>query len=532
MAPPLLALKSGITGRRAALAAVLALSAALRLHRLPEQGLLLFDEGFLVREARSIRSIAIGMAGLVNAGPTEKAAAKGELSRLVRSSPVQFAKPAHNIPLAALLSWVTRADLATLLLSAMAGILATWAAFLLGQALFGWSTGIISALILAISPYHLLYSRSGLSDSLTILFWTLSLWAWLKGGKSSAILSGIFGGLCVGANYREMFIPFLFLGLSLETARRDGISAGVGRFIAWLGAYTAIMLALELPYRLAELASGSKFPNGTFLHQTGILLAFHGSQGFLFSGWPAFFHYIVRWEGLTSLAWLAAASAFQFRQWRGNEGAFNLALLVPWILFSAYWDNASRFFSILLPLTAIMKGRWLVKGWNLAAEKSGMARGTVLAAVVLLSALPRVRAMVPRPTPYPAAAKILAESGNPMHYSTNPWLGDALLGPGTAQPFPPEPRMLAKKGGIRFAITDLQALFGGFYRPDERYRTAEWVVKRFTLIMSERYNDDALSQYIFEQDMDFQGAEKMLGELRNQDPALKLFDLARPLPGK
>ena len=527
MAPAFLALIRGNTGRRAALAAILALAAALRLHRLPEQGLLLFDEGFLVREARSISTISGNLAALAGGNNLKRPVARQALADSVNKSPVLFAKPVHNFLLASVLALEPRAELATLGLSAVAGILTVLATYLLGQTLFGWSAGIIGALLLAVSPYHLLYSRSGLSDSLAILFWTASLWAWIRGGKYSSLVSGVAGGLCIASNYRELFIPLVFLILAFREA--EGIRTGAASFAAWLGGFLAVMLAFELPYLIAESLSGSSFPNGTWIGQLGTLLSFHGSQGFLFSGWPAFFYHFASWEGAGSLAWLIVAAAFQFSRWGGKDGALNLALLLPWFIFSAYWDNASRFFSIIIPLVAIMKGRWIIEGWRFARNKSGGVPATILVLAVFLAVLPRVRPMVPRHTPYAVAAKTITESGIPFHFSTNPWIGDALLGPGASAPFPPDPRLLKREIPARYAVTDLQALFGGFYQPENRYRTAGWVAKRYKAILVLPYSPEALRQYIFEQDLDFQGATRLFKELENQSPSLKVFDLSRPI---
>jgi hypothetical protein len=519
VAPAFLALIRGKYSRRAALAAILALAAALRLHRLPEQGLLLFDEGFLVIEARSVQTLARTLMG--GRGSREL------LAPAVMHSPVLFAKPAHNLALAASLSLEPRTERATLALSATAGILCVWATFLLGQSLFGWGAGMLAALVLAVSPYHLLYSRSGLSDSLTILFWILALWVWVRGGKYSALVSGIAGGICAATNYRELFLPAVFLALAFRGYGAGNFRAVAVKFAGWLGGFLAVLLAFESAYRITSAVAGAPFPNGTYAAQLWTLLSVHGSQGFRFTGWPAFFRYIYEWEGLISLAWLAAAAAFQFRRWRGGDGILNLSLLLPWLLFSAYWDNASRFFAVILPLVAIMKGRWMLEGWRLIRDRTGAAVATALGMALLLSIVPHVRPMVPRPSPYTAAAKLLADSGSPRHYSSNPWIGDALLGISSASPFPAGPGKIRRD--IRFAVTDLQVLFGGFYQPEERYRTAAWIAGHYTAVLEEPYGSMALSQYIFEQDMDFQGALRMMKELKKGAVSLKVFDLSRPV---
>jgi hypothetical protein len=228
------------------------------------------------------------------------------------------------------------------------------------------------------------------------------------------------------------------------------------------------------------------------------------------------------------LCWLLAVLPFQLARWRGADAVLNLGTLVPWLLFSAYWDNASRFFTLLLPFIAVLKARWLLHALSRVGLRSGAAVSRAIAiTAVLLAALPAMR-LIPRPTPYLDAAGFLSAAGAPRHLSTNSRLGEAYLGENQALPIPPSPAEVVKlrRQGWRFAVTDLQVLFGGFDRPERRYATAAWIAAHFPAVMEIPYSETALAQYIFEQDLRFQDALRGLAELTAAAPKLKVFDLS------
>jgi hypothetical protein len=332
----------------------------------------------------------------------------------------------------------------------------------------------------------------------------------------------------VATNYRTLFLPALFAALLAAQAPRLRIAAV--RWLIWAAGFAAPLLGIEALHRAIAAAAGAEFPGGTYAGQLRELLGYHGGQGFRFAGWAAFPAHVLRWEGAASLVLLAAVLPFQFRRWRSADLESAVLLLGPWALFSAYWDNAPRFFAILLPWVAAVKGRWLLAAGAAFADRLRLPAAAVWAPVLAATvvALPRAAAIVPRTTPYHEAARFLAVTGDPRHCSTNARLGDACFFPGAAAPVPPGDRDLAAavRAGRRWLVTDLQMSFGGFDRPGERIATAERAVAGRRPVFEASYDPEALARFVLEQDLTFREAREVLRHLEAAAPRLKIWDLA------
>ncbi len=515
--------------RRAACAAVVTAAAVLRFHALDRQGLLLFDEGQLILEARTVTGIARGWAGTRAVAPYGIGPARRVLAERVAASRILFAKPLHNGLLALTMATGRRADQAAFLLAAVSGTLTVALVCGLAARWYGGTAAVLAGVALAVSPYHLLYSRSGLADALTACLLTLSFTAWHSGpGPWAAAASGLAAGCGLASNYRVLFLPAIFAAMAMAGPSPSG-RAAARRLIPWLAGLVMPLAAVELAYRTC--AAPGVWPGGTYLAQLKTLLALHGGQGFLFRGWSAFGWYTHRWEGAPALLVLVVALSAQLVHWRGPDLTLNLWWGVPWLVFSAYWDNAPRFFVLLLPPLAVIKGRWLAAA---AGRATGWGRplAVALAAAAALAALPGVPAVVPRPTPYLEAATLLATSGRPFHVSTNERLGSAYFGPGSTAALPATPAEAGSlaRHGWRWAVTDLQAWFGGVDRPEARLSTAAWLGERCPTLLAVPYSPIALTQLVFEQDLTFADARRMLEDLAPRAPALRVLDLA-PLAG-
>jgi len=506
--------------RRAALAAILAVAAGLRFARLDRQGLLLFDEGQLILEARQT-------ATLLQHGLRAAAGVPGEreaLAGAIRNSSILFARPVHTTLLAGILLAApgVRADQASLRLSAAMGTATVAAVWWLATSWYGETAGLLAALLLAVAPYHLLYSREGLSDALAVGWWILTLACAVRPGRGMALLSGVAGGLCFGTNFRALYLPLLVLPPLIR-------SGGLERVGPWVGGFVAPLLACEGLYRvaagLADLPA-SAFACGTYARQLGTLLLLHGHQEFLWKGFGAFPYYVWRWEGTPSLLLLLAVLVPQLTRWKQADLALNPAWLIPWALYSAYWDNASRFFVVLVPLVAVIKARWILAAAG-RLSRPGLA-GAVLGLAAAGLTIPAVVPLIPRPAPYLAAAEFLATTGDPRHLSTNSRLGLAYFGPGSCLPVPAtrDEVAAARRAGIRWALSDLQIMFGGFDRPDERLATAAWIADHRASALTVPYGELALAQGVLEQDMVFGEARERLAALEQHGARLHVFDLA------
>jgi len=118
----------------------------------------------------------------------------------------------------------------TRLPAAVGGIFTVWLIYYVGRRLFGPTTALAAATLLAVDPWHLQHSRNGLESSITFLVslapLALLLWAGLLSGDknktasprpAAAALGGMLAGIgCYGHWEVRLFVPtFLFLTVLL-----------------------------------------------------------------------------------------------------------------------------------------------------------------------------------------------------------------------------------------------------------------------------------------------------------------------------
>jgi len=142
----------------------------------------------------------------------------------------------------------------TRLPSALSGILSVWVVFAIGRRLAGPRLGLIAALILAVTPWHVFLSRwgqeSGLVPLLSVLPIAAVLWAGLAAADAShqavsparAGVAGLATGICCyGYPSVRVFVPALLIVLALMSARR---LVALARTKAGAGGLAAFALGL------------------------------------------------------------------------------------------------------------------------------------------------------------------------------------------------------------------------------------------------------------------------------------------------
>jgi len=141
-----------------ALAAILVLAAFLRFYRLRERGILLWDDGLRLREVLFVHDLSLflegNLKGLFSRQVDFKAAAKNFRGRFLFENPL-------NIVLYAIASRATGdIENSAYVINWLFSLFGIWLVYSVGAAMFGLKVGLIAAFLLAISGYHLLYSRS------------------------------------------------------------------------------------------------------------------------------------------------------------------------------------------------------------------------------------------------------------------------------------------------------------------------------------------------------------------------------------
>ncbi len=101
--------------------------------------------------------------------------------------------------------------------SALFGVLTVIVTFFLVRELFGKNMALTASLFLAISPWHLQFSRVAFEANLALFFFILGIWSFLKGTKEGKFL--LLSSLALVASFYayhspRLVVPLLLLGLT------------------------------------------------------------------------------------------------------------------------------------------------------------------------------------------------------------------------------------------------------------------------------------------------------------------------------
>ncbi|MBV9281754.1 MAG: glycosyltransferase family 39 protein, partial [Chloroflexi bacterium] len=153
-------------------------------------------------------------------------------------------------------------DYATLLLDASFSILGVALTYLIARRVFGARVGPLSALLLAVSQYDVIYARSGLSESDANAFFLAGVFAWLlsrppAGRPRAQPAAAVLLGLAFTTNYRIVVYAGTLVLVDLLGVR--GFRASRWR---WLGqralVWLAGMLAAPLLWQGVDLVARAR----------------------------------------------------------------------------------------------------------------------------------------------------------------------------------------------------------------------------------------------------------------------------------
>ncbi|MBI5367576.1 MAG: hypothetical protein HZA54_11105 [Planctomycetes bacterium] len=533
-----LARLGGPAGWWACLGLILALGAAWRLVALENQGLALSDEAAYLNEAHfmaaAVRALPLTVEfGLAVRRPGAEAAERAETLRaeLRRRVPTFFlpfmAKPAHAFLIALLLLAGVPPELAGSLEACAFGLLTILGAAWVARRWYGPGPGLLTALVLALSPLSVLYHRSPLAEADATFFVGLAAALALTAGRAAAgtpvaapggggsgggeggggareiryspdgpprfgppwplrlaFLAGLAGGLAFLCNCRLVPVP-VYLPLVLWFG--DGRAApGRGRALLWLIAGMALpVLAAEAVYPLAlgwlDLPRSSVAY--TYFDRLLHALLGQGVREAGFGEWAPLTVLVERWEGavfpLLALLGVARAAAARTPADRVLLVGLGLGLL---LFMSRATQQALRYLYVLLPPAAVLAGGLFraggasgvdgANGANRARWSARLASPLVVAAAALAVVLaahpePAVRAV----SGWAAALRFVRTLGGgnaaPAYFIAETEIGWAHELPATrAKALPETGAELARqvRGGTRYLVVGPD-LIGGFGIP-------------------------------------------------------------------
>ncbi len=377
------------------LVAILAAASYLRLYRLADQGILAVDEGRYVLDALAARAELDAYRGLIAGKLAEsRGGPEFSLAEYLRHTEANlrithpFApKPGYSVACAVVMLLTNNIISACSYVEAVFGIFTVLVLFGFVWHLRNARAAIIASALLAVSIYHIYYSRNGYPQASTGALFLLAVWChymWqtecAAGSKASwvwSMLCGVLLGLSFWFNYQIAgALPAVVLVHMFACARLRSWRRFVSGGCTIAAGFVLIMLAAEArtyPLMLLFRSYGIVYPYGTFFELLGPRVIGQSSTPFNMSCWPLFPYFLSvteSWVYVAAILMPAAVAALQvvYRAGRDPKSivAFMLhpvivymfiPLVAIWAVFSFKTMQGARTFVTALPflfaLTAI-----------------------------------------------------------------------------------------------------------------------------------------------------------------------------------
>lgn len=497
---------------RYGLIAILLVAALIRFVGLDDTDIYHYDEGRNYLEALATRAMLDGRTGV---------------AELVG---VRDNRPAHNLAVAFVLPFVPGPK-GLLVVNAAYGLLGVWLVFAIAARLWSWKEGLVAAGILALSPYHVYYSRHGVVDPAIAALSAGCLYAVLRARDASSLVraagwmgvSGLLLGIAFGHSVR--LVPILgCTGLALLLVGRLSVATAV-LFLLGTAIPFGVFEFLQQGWKAALGPLGPRaFWLGTYLEQYKYALTVTSGHGLSFASLPAFPHFVTSLEGWPAAAWTALAVALAWLRPTRPELALHAFWLLPLAFFSLLGNPSHRFFLIGIPFLAIAKSGLAGRAAARWPGRSAVVWG--IAAALIAAEVPWLLRLRHDASPY---AAVLKETGDPAfpHMTTNQAIAQSLVGPTRAGVLPGSPQESAmyRNAGFRYLIEDLQIKYGGEAATGERKAWWAAMKPRLKPVKSVPYSDFTLEIFTWNQAFTYPVHKQMLADDRKAGASVNLYDL-------
>lgn len=399
-----------------ALVAVLVLAAALRFTGITRVGLLYDDEGAHATDARLWHRCAV----VLTDGEAVSAIFRGDtgvLKQRMETFGVNFGdrylKPTQGHSFLSALTMFVVGDAPTALLvnNALAGTAAVLLLYALGSILFNRTAALCGALLLAVSPYHLVYCRSALPEPILGCFILIGLFIWVRGLRRECSprrtygLAGLALGCAFTCHYRAAYLPLVLVLVdffAVSHGRNTGIAwwshcwRAVRRWIWLVAGFAVPILVIEAVFVAAKpaaaLMSNEWMP--TFLQAHWFWRKLYPPISIGIGGemiWNVrvplvYVGYFLHWHGIAA-GFLALLGAMILLCRKGVAKALPAVFLITiaFLMFQEY--TVARALSVAVPFLCLSMAVGL--GWLLAHLRLSSSLKPVMAIVMtVLVAVP------------------------------------------------------------------------------------------------------------------------------------------------
>jgi uncharacterized membrane protein len=133
-------------------------------------------------------------------------------------SVISAASADHHAPLHFITIWCVRlfgsSEFFLRAPSAIAGALTVLVIFFIAKEIWNEHAGLIAAALLAVSPYHILYSQEARMYGMAVLFVSLAVYMFLRSARTGRLSDWLlFGGTCALAFYTHFYTAFAIVAL-------------------------------------------------------------------------------------------------------------------------------------------------------------------------------------------------------------------------------------------------------------------------------------------------------------------------------
>ncbi|MDI6785204.1 MAG: glycosyltransferase family 39 protein [bacterium] len=345
------------------LAIIIFLAAFLRLYHIKDKCFFLTDEAANSREAIFVKDIfnhTIKSFSLKNITNKERV---DYISNNLGGLPLTNPKPGHVVLIALFGSFTNGIkDYTSSLMSAVFGLATVILIFFLGKSLYSPKVGILSAFLLSISGYHLLYSREGFGEINTLFFFVLANIFYIQSIKNKYFsiwylgLSGLFTGIAYSCHYRWILMPFFFYVYELYFFYRKKPHFTLEN----IRRFTTLSLTMLLPFAIYESfyhllliiyrKSNIVFPFRTYIELLyDNIFRFGSSVAFNIQDFIAYPFYLFKLEGIVICILLLYGIYKLIRNYTSFNFIIFFQFFVSLIFFGLYSADFPRFFVIALP---------------------------------------------------------------------------------------------------------------------------------------------------------------------------------------
>ncbi len=448
---------------------VLLVGGALRFNGLESRQPRISDEADYIMEARWISSLAHATLESLAVYRMERRSGKdifkkGEqiqkIAGSVQGHAPYLARPGHVLLIALTMQFGMDPVLAGVWESAFFGLLTVFLLFFFARRFYGTRTGLVAALLLAVSAYHVWYSRTGFSEADTTFFLLLTLYLYVLGMEKDRSRYYLFTGLSAGIGFliHHRFALFLSMICLLEVFRffrmrsSGAAKRWVWQFLTLLICFSIPALVIELLYHVAFIAfqaMGKPLPCATYFSQLLVIFGYIRFNNLLpyahFFAWSNFltFPYLFWYmEGPLFCGLLAGGILTLAVRRKRAEGILALFFLAP-LLFYSYKNANARFACSTLPF-AVLAIALFLEALVIRTQQQGrssrnlafIALGAVLIAQAWIS-LNKVREHDGLEADWKSVMAYLQRSGNVKNISVYPHMSKLYLGE-AASAIPPD----------------------------------------------------------------------------------------------